>query len=338
MRKWIVVIVLLLSLAFLVTSLGELERIAGTLDRANLWFLAIALFVELVWFFILGQTFRSIYALLDLKEDTLRLTLVAAAANFINVIAPTAGAGGIALFIADGKARGHPSGRVTAAGAISLFFDYLAFLCILVLGLVVLFRRNNLDTGEMLASALMLIITLILASILYLGSHSAEKLAGFLGMLGRAINRAVQLVYHRELFNIEQARAFAFELADGLSALPARPKRMLLPFLLALANKSALILVLFLTFLAFGVPFSEGTIIGGFAIGYLFTIISPTPAGVGVMEGMFILALSSLRVEWSAAVVIALSYRAVTFWVPLGVGGLAFQYLHWMKRERLVSE
>ena len=338
MRKWLIAIVLLLSLAFLATSLDELDRMSGALHRANLWFLVIALCVQLVWFFILGQTFQSIYRLLGLKENMFRLTLVAIAANFINVIAPTAGAGGVALFIADGKARGHSSGKVTAAGAISLFFDYLAFLCILILGLIVLFRRKNLDAGEMLASLLILIITLALASILYLGSRSAEKLAGFLGKLGQVVNRAARPVMHRELLNVERARTFAYEVADGLSALPISPKRMVVPFLLALANKTALILVLILVFLAFEIPFTEGTIIGGFSIGYLFTIISPTPAGVGVMESMFVLALNSLRVEWSAAVVIALSYRAITFWVPLGVGALAFQYLHWARRDRVVRE
>lgn len=334
MRKWLIVIVLLLSFIFLATSLDELDRISGALHRANLWFLVIALCVQLVWFFILGQTFRSIYHLLGLKEDTFRLTLVAIAANFINVIAPTGGAGGMALFIADGKARGHSSGKVTAAGAISLFFDYLAFLCILVLGVIVLFRRNNLDAGELAASFIILVITLVLATILYLGSRSGERLAYFLGYLGQMVNRVVDLVIKRELLDVERARTFAFDLAEGLAAMPGTPWRMMVPFLLALANKTALILVLTLSFLAFGVPFTEGTIIGGFAIGYLFMIVSPTPAGVGVMESVFILALNSLHVEWSAAIVIALTYRAVTFWVPLGVGTLAFQYLGRAKRDR----
>lgn len=53
------------------------------------------------------------------------------------------------------------------------------------------------------------------------------------------------------------------------------------------------------------------------------------------MEGMFILGLNSLHVEWRAAVVIALSYRVVTFWLPLGTGALAFQYVNWAKREAM---
>jgi uncharacterized protein (TIRG00374 family) len=85
--------------------------------------------------------------------------------------------------------------------------------------------------------------------------------------------------------------------------------------------------VLTSVFLAFQVPFSAGTIIGGFAIAYLFLIITPTPAGVGIIEGVMPLALSSLRVPWSEAVVITLAYRGVTFWIPLGFGAIAMRLL-----------
>jgi len=80
--------------------------------------------------------------------------------------------------------------------------------------------------------------------------------------------------------------------------------------------------------MAFKVPFSAGTVIGGFAISYLFLIVSPTPAGIGIVEGIMPLALSSLHVPWSQAVIITLAYRGITFWVPLGVGGIAFQILN----------
>ena len=83
--------------------------------------------------------------------------------------------------------------------------------------------------------------------------------------------------------------------------------------------------------MAFQVPFSAGTIIGGFAIAYLFLIVSPTPAGVGIIEGVMPLALSSLRVPWSEAVVVTLAYRGITFWLPLAVGAIAFRAL---QRER----
>lgn len=328
MRKLLVVLILFLGVAFIILSFGELEQIAETLKQGNLWYLALALGIEFGWFVILGRTFQSVYRLLGLTEGTKRLTLIAVAANFINVVAPSAGVGGIALFITDAKRNNLPPGKVTVAGALCLLFDYAAFLCVLALGLIVLVRRNNLTTGEITASLILLIIAVALGCLLYLGSRSAERLGNALAWMARAVNFLARPFMHRDYLSEARAHTFASEIADGLSSLPEKPRSMIYPMLLALSNKAALMGILICAFLSFDVPFSAGTIVGGFSIGYLFTIVSPTPSGIGVVEGVLALALKSLRVTWSEAVVITLAYRAVTFWVPLGVGALAFRYLH----------
>jgi hypothetical protein len=123
------------------------------------------------------------------------------------------------------------------------------------------------------------------------------------------------------------AREFAEELASGLSILREQHRGLLEPFLWALASKTLQILILMLTFLSFGVEFSTGTIIAGFATAYLFLVISPTPSGIGVVEGLLPLALTSLRVPWEAAVIVTLAYRGLTFWLLLLVGAIAFRIL-----------
>jgi glycosyltransferase 2 family protein len=116
-------------------------------------------------------------------------------------------------------------------------------------------------------------------------------------------------------------------MANDLKALPERVHTLSLPLLYSFGGKTLLICVLFSLFAAFKVPFSIGTIVGGFAISYLFLIVSPTPAGVGIVEGIMPLALSSLRVPWSEAVIITLAYRGITFWLPLGAGAIALRIL-----------
>jgi len=134
-------------------------------------------------------------------------------------------------------------------------------------------------------------------------------------------------ILHREYLSETRAYAFAIEISEGLSALPERPRSLVQPFVLSLLNKVLLMGVLVCSFLSFDVPFSAGTIVGGFAIAYLFLIVSPTPSGIGVVEGVMALALSSLRVNFSEAVIITLAYRGVTFWLPLAVGAVAFRAL-----------
>ncbi len=327
MRKFIFILVLFLGAAFVYPSFGELGTVLKTLQQGNLWFILLSLLIQLGWILVTGLTYVSLYRLLGLDATARKLSLVAAAANFVNIVAPSAGMGGIAVFIADARRNGHSPGKVMVAGMLYLFLDYVAFLCVLALGLIVLFRRNDLDAGEIAASAVMFSVAAVLGLFLYLGSRSAVLLGNTLAHLARLVNRVAIVFLHRDYLSEARAHEFAHEMADGLKSLPEKPHSLAIPVLFSFANKALLMSILLSIFLAFKVPFSAGTVIGGFAIAYLFLIISPTPAGIGIVEGIMPLALSSLHVPWSQAVIITLAYRGITFWVPFGIGAVAFRML-----------
>lgn len=334
MRKIMVVLVLFLGVAFILLSFSELENTVATLQKGNVWFILLAFLVQIGWFFLVGITYRSIYRLLGMRESILNLTQVAAAATFVNVVTPTAGVGGIAIFVNSAKKGGHPTGRVTLAAALFVLFDLAAFLAVLALGLIVLVRRNDLSAGEITASLILLAIASIMAFTLFLGFRSVKAMGAFLARMVRIANAVLRPILRRDYLREERAYEFANEMADGLAALPQKPRSLLKPLFLAFLNKGLLISILLFAFLAFQVPYTAGTITGGFAIGYLFMIVSPTPSGIGVVEGVLPLTLRSLRVVWSQAVVITIVYRAMTFWVPLGVGALAFRNLHLEKTSK----
>jgi uncharacterized protein (TIRG00374 family) len=265
--------------------------------------------------------------LLEMKESVYRLALLSAASTFINIIAPSIGMGGLAFFIAHGARNGRPAGKVAIVTMLGLFLDYLAFLFVLTLGLLVLFRRNDLDPGEIAASAFLFIIAIAFGFLIYLGARSPAALGNVLAKIARLVNRIVYPFRRKTHISEERIYDFAHEMATDLQSLPEKSHNLLVPLLYSLAGKALLMGVLASVFLAFRVPFSAGTIIGGFAIAYLFLIVSPTPAGVGIFEGVMPLALSSLRVPWSEAVVITLAYRGITLWIPLGLGAVAFRMI-----------
>lgn len=329
MKKFTIVILLFLGMAVVALSFGELESALATLQQARLRWLFLALALEILWMVNIGLTYKSIYHLLGIEEDRSRLTFVAAASNFVNIVAPTAGMGGIAVFANDARRRGHPPGKATLAGALFLLVDQAAFLATLALAWIVLLRRNNLNAGEVSASLLLLAIACIFTFLLYLGYRSADALGNVLARIAHAINRALKPFLHRDYLSEARAHAFAAEVAEGLADLPDHSaQRLLRPLLHALFGKALLICILLCAFLSFDVPFSAGTIIAGWAIGFLFLIISPTPSGIGIVEGLMPLTLTSLRVPYEAAVVVTLAYRAVTFWFLLAVGAWAFRRLH----------
>lgn len=328
MKKLFVVVILFLGIAVVAISFSELETILQTLQKAHLAFFILAILVQLIWFISSARMYQSIYHLLGVHETVPVLARIATAANFINVVAPTAGVGGIALFAAEARRRGHPPGKVTVAAALFLLLDQAAFLVILALGLIVLVRRNDLDASEISASVFLLGIAITYASVLYLGYRSEQKLGNLLAKIASTVNRVVRFFRRENYLSEARAHEFAHEIAEGFSGLTERPSSLVRPVLWGILDKGLLMLVLVFSFLSFEVPFSAGTIIAGFSIAYLFLIVSPTPSGIGIVEGLMPLALTSLNVNWSQAVVITLTYRTVTFWIPFGVGAWAFRSLH----------
>ena len=328
MKKLFLIVVLFLGIAVVVLSFGELETILVTLQKAHLGFFILAIVIQMIWLLTTGRMYKSVYRLLGLEESILVLSRIAAAANFINIVAPTAGMGGVALFAAEARRRGHPAGRVTVAAALFLSLDQVAFLVVLALGLLVLIRRNDLDASEISASLFMFGIAAAYAFILYLGYRSEEKLGNLLVKMVNLINYIARLFLKRDYLSEDRAREFAHEVAEGFSGLNEKPSSLVRPILWGLLDKILLMCILVCSFLSFEVPFSAGTIIAGFSIAYLFLIVSPTPSGIGIVEGLMPVALSSLNVNWSQAVVITIAYRTVTFWVPFGLGAWAFRSLH----------
>ena len=328
MKKFIIILITFLAVSFVFLSFGELKNILHTLQQGDIWFILLAIALQCSWFVITGLTYLSLYRVLGMDETVFKMTIMSAAANFVNVIAPSAGMGGMAVFISEANRNKQSTGKVTVISVLFLFIDYLAFLIVLTWGLIILSRRNDLGPSEIVASVVMFAIAATLGFLLYLGSRSADALGNALAWMAHLINRITKPFIHRDYLSETRAHEFSHEMATDLKSLPERYRSLIKPLLFAFAAKVLMMAILMASFSSFQVPFTLSTIVCGFAISYLFLIVSPTPSGIGIVEGIMPLALTSLRVSWSQAVIITLAYRGITFWIPLGIGAIAFRMLN----------
>ncbi len=337
MRRFLIAVALLLGILFVIGHFTEMQSIWDTLKKGNWRFISLAGLVELLWLINLGATYQAIYHALGIHDRLKRLTLLASAANFTNVVAPSGGFSGMAVFISEARKTNLPSGKVTLAGILFLLLDYAAFLCVLTLGLFVLFRRNDLNAPEIIASLILFCLALGLTIMIYIGMRSPLSLGKILAWMARNINRIIRPFLHRAYLSEKRAFDFSNEVAEGLSVLRKNPRNLFIPFLHTLLNKILLVFILFLIFVAFKAPLSIGTIIAGWSMGYLFMIISPTPAGIGFVEGAMTLTISSFYVSLSTATILSLAYRGVTFWIQLLIGFLAFRSLENLIKPNLTN-
>ncbi|MBN1265110.1 MAG: flippase-like domain-containing protein [Anaerolineales bacterium] len=327
-RRIIFLLLLFTAFIFAISRLSEVQQVAETMQKGDWRWLGLGILAHLLWLITMAACFQELYAILGLKEKLVRLLLLYTAANFVNIVAPSAGIGGMAIFLDDASKNDHNPGRVTTAAALYILLDYFAILSFVALGLIALFRRNQLNGGEIAAAILLLLLAITFATLLYLGMRSEEKMARLLSWSSRKINGLLRPLLKRDYINPARAAEFARDLAEGLKQVRHHPTSLIKPALLALLGKALLNSVLAFIFLAFGQTITLGTLVGGFSISYLFVIISPTPAGLGFVEGAMSLALTSLRVPFTQSIILTLSYRGITFWLTLVYGIIALRFVN----------
>lgn len=327
MKKFIIAILFLLAIIFVFSRFTEVTDMVDILRRAQPEYLALALLAEGLWLLNVGLAYRVNYRLLDIHKPLKHMVLMSAVANnFVGIIAPSGGMSALAVFLGDAKRNEHSSARVTVACLLYLLFDYIGLLGAVLLGLLVLVRRNRLDWAEITAASILALVALAILLVLYVGFKWPERLGKTLAWLAQKANWLAGKFKRQKRLEVAEAYSFAEDISAGVAVLRANPRQLVIPVILGMTNKGLLITVLLMLFLAFGVPVSGGSVIGGFALGYLFTIVSLTPSGIGMMEGVMALVLRSLGVNLEEAAILTLAFRAITFWLPFFIGMAAFRF------------
>jgi hypothetical protein len=86
-------------------------------------------------------------------------------------------------------------------------------------------------------------------------------------------------------------------------------------------------LTLYLLFIAAGHAVSPGILLVGYGLPQLLGKVSFLPGGVGIIEGTMAAMYASLGVPNAVSVVVILTYRFISFWLPTLVGFLLIPYL-----------
>lgn len=333
MKKIIVVLVLLLAVLFILANGAELQEILNVMAHGNLLFLGLALIIQIGWLLNMSAFYKSVYRSLGMEEKLAILLRLSMAANFLTVVAPSGGLSAIAVFVADARQRGRSSARALVACVLYVWFEYIGTLAALAIGLSILANRGKLHWSEITAAGLVLIAVLGISLALFLGARSTDALCTLLSWLAHRANILMHPFLHRNWIENQKVCAFSTELSEGINALHGNPRWVFKPLLFTLLGKSLLFGVLLACFLAFKLSADPGTIIAGLSIANLFLIVSPTPAGLGIVEGILPFVLNGLGVALEDATVATLAYRGFSFWLPFMVGLIAIRQIGQVRKK-----
>lgn len=337
MKKVFIIIVGLLSAAYIYFSLTELENIRAALNKGNPLLLFAAVAVEALLLLNSTFTFQALYKLVDLQETKKNMVLLVTAAAFVNIVAPTAGVGGMAVFVESASRKGLPSGRAVIVGVLYLLYEYISLFVVLLIGFMILIEFNQLKAGEVVAACSLLLLAVAVGAMVVIGYNSARQLGKILAWFARWANRFLRPFIRKDCFDEKNAYLFADEMAEGVTIMRGKRHEILLPLVFTLANKALLITILSLAFISLGIPFHIKTSTAGFALAQLLFYVSPTPSGVGFVDSILPVVLNSLGVAFSQAVLVTLVYRAISFWLPFGLGAIAFRQIQKIGRVPVSS-
>jgi uncharacterized protein (TIRG00374 family) len=330
-RRWILWLLILIFVGILASRFGEISKLATILSRGNWGWVALAAACQLVFYFLYAAVYEASFAIVGVRSRVLELLPVVFVSIFINVAVPTGGTSGLALFVDDSARRGESPARTAAGLLLVLTADFCAFAVLLGLGLANLALIRDLQNYELAAAAILLAIIAVLSAALFLGLWKPWLLLHLLKTTQRAVNRVGGWLKRRDILEESWAANNAMEFSAASAAIAAHPMKITRAFVIALVAHIANFGSLYALFLAFYRAFPPGSLLSGYTIGNLFWIVSITPQGVGIVEGMMTLVFVSLKVPVGIAAIIVIAYRGLGFWLPLIAG---FFLLHHVRSFR----
>jgi uncharacterized protein (TIRG00374 family) len=294
------------------------------LRRGDPWWLAAGLVLEALSLAGYVTLFRTVFSCHGVRIGWRASYEITLAGTVATKLLAAGGAGGLALTAWALRASGL-SARVIATRLVAfdvlLYAVYMGSLIVLGLGLRAgLFAGGGSWALTLLPAAFAaLVIGLVLSALLVpddverrlkriaRGRRRAQRALGGLAQVPRTLHTgtrvALELARERPLTLVGAFAYWGFDIA-----------------------------VLWVGFRAFGGAPPLAVVIMAYFVGTLANLL-PLPGGVGGVEGGMIGILLAFGSSGSAAVLAVLTYRAISFWLPLLPGGVAY----WQLRQRVAA-
>ncbi len=282
------------------------EGFAQLLSRSG-WLIVAAVLVEALWTFTLANVYRSSLIAFGGHIERSRAVTISMGAFSLSRILPGGGAAGSVFAAREMIRLGNPAPITVASMLVSWWVSMITLALIVGSGTATGVAGGSVGLAHLAGPA---------------------TVAGVLIVLGGLVIGAAHYPRMRERIAIGLSRAGA---RLGVVAGPERwekladaglPVRRLLPLvgwasLSWLADATAL----WLMFAGFGITLHPAVLLVGYGLANLINALPEvTPGWLGVMETALAAAYAGLGVPSGVAVVAVLSYRLISYWLPVAAG------------------
>ena len=304
----------ILALYLLLPQLAGLEDTWSRIEDGSPTWIVLAFVLTFGMFIGYVEMFRGVFGEVDRigRQESYLITMAGLAASRLFA---AGGAGGLVLqawALRQAGLRKRTVADKTIAFLVLTYFPYAAAVVICGVGLRLgIFPGEAPFTMTVIPAIIAVILMALTSLILLVPTDLQRRMDGFArrtGLFGRIMKRLATI-----------PAATSAGLHEALTHIRSRNPALLG----AIAFWAFQIAVLWAAFQAFGDAPPVAVLVQAFFVGMLGNLL-PIPGGVGGVEGGMIGAFAAFGVDAGLAVVAVLVFRALTFWLPLVPGVIAF--------------
>lgn len=304
---WLVGAVALGTVVAVGLHLADVREVARLVGRVRPGWLLVAVGLQALTYASQGQVWRGVARAAGARLPFVAAYRLSLAKLFVDQALPSGGIGGTIVVARALEARGLARGVVVAGAVVETTTFYVAYvLCLGAALTVTIVHRQATPLVEWAGVAFGIFAIAVAAMLLAFAGRSTPATRRSLRWLG-PLHRAQDLLGEAEPRLVHSARLLGPSTAYQLA-------------IFALDATTVWVMVT-----ALGGSASLPAVFTGYIIASLFRTLGPVPGGLGTFEAASVLALRSVGVELAVALSATLAFRALSFWLPLAPGMLAWR-------------
>ena len=320
-----VVVFVLLFFALRGINFAEIWMLLG---QMNVFYLTLAFLTYFMAFLIFN--FRSMYSLgwIIPNPDFFFYLKTLLAGFFINTITPGAQIGGepVRAYFISGKYK-KPVSKVFGAILGDRFSHAVVSILFIVFSIIFLFTFISLPRE--LEAILETVLTLILVLAVVLVILNTKKTKAFLRPLFRKAFsfKFFKKTFMKKFLNRKVTKGFG-NFADSFKRTIGTRRLIVLGFVFSTIYWGLNFFVPYFLFLSLGVQVSFFTVLVAVSIGGLIGDFSPSPGGLGLVEGSMVFVYILMGVGFPVAFTVSVINRIILYFFAIAVGGLSLLALN----------
>ena len=312
-----------LFIFFVIYHFPNVNSVTYLLDQAKWDLLGLTIVLQIFYYFCFAYLAKLAFRIYNIHWSLKKILVLSLAALSTGVVTPLGSLAGTIVYIHRAKKDGYSGFSASAAIFATVLCEFVVIFIFLLLSIFYIDVSNKIFSYEIAGLISFSGVMLGIFIMLTFGKFNPGLLKQLLRFYFDLYNKTCNAFKSSNLLPsvwVENRNAKFNEISEALFKKAALIKYMLV---YALGMHIFNMLTLLTLFMALGNNVDIFTVFVGYSFGRLLLTISPTPQGIGVVDSLMPLIFKSLGVDIQLAILIVLAYRALTLWLPAGLGFFA---------------